>query len=188
MDSPAPPPGQVRLTQVGGGEIPVWNTLNTSEHQSPSKGSNTNEKNETPATLTQRKDGSYQLVYSTKTDVKYNSHSARQWMNPVPKDFDMFGLQRSQWQSLLSCDTAIRTALTYDAETEKEQRIHQLNQVRKSELMYALRNLEEPGNHLYADREYKGKVYADYLTVQIADGFGTVNEQTAICGHMRKSQ
>ena len=39
MDSPAPPPGQVRLTQVGGGEIPVWNTLNTSEPPSPSKGS-----------------------------------------------------------------------------------------------------------------------------------------------------
>ena len=107
MDSPAPPSDQVRHTQVGGGEIPVWNTMNTSEHQSPSKGSNTNGKNATSATLTQRKDGSYQLMYSTKNDIEYSSYSERQWMKPVPVDFDMFGLQRSQWQSLLTCDTTI---------------------------------------------------------------------------------
>ena len=72
MDSPASPPDQVRHTQVGGGEIPVTKVplraatpMNTSEHQSPSKGMKHNEKNETPATLTQRKDGSYQLVYFT---------------------------------------------------------------------------------------------------------------------------
>ena len=47
--------------------------------------------------------------------------------------------------------------------------------------MYALRNRKYPDNHLYADREYKGKIYADFLTVQISDGLGTINEQTAIC-------
>ena len=37
MEPPAPPPGQVRTTQVGGGEIPVKITLKTSE-QSPITG------------------------------------------------------------------------------------------------------------------------------------------------------
>ena len=93
----------------------------------------------------------------------------------------MYGLDRSEWQSLLSCDMAIRTALSYDAVTEREQRLYQLNQVRKSELMYALRNLKPADIHLHADREHTGKLYADYLTVQISDGVGTVNEQAAIC-------
>ena len=53
---------------------------------------NTNENHEKPATLTQCKDGSFQLVYSTKKDVAYNSYSERQWMKPVPTDFDMYGL------------------------------------------------------------------------------------------------
>ena len=49
------------------------NTMKTSEHQSPSKGMNTNDNNEKSATLTQRKDGSYQLMYSTKNQVlKYD--------------------------------------------------------------------------------------------------------------------
>ena len=43
MDSPAPPPGQVRPTQVGGGEIPVLTTMKTSE-QSPIKGMKNTEK------------------------------------------------------------------------------------------------------------------------------------------------
>ena len=49
MDSPAPPPGQVRLTQVGGGEIPVLNTMQNTENQSPSKGNEKNKTNETDA-------------------------------------------------------------------------------------------------------------------------------------------
>ena len=44
--------------------------------------------------------------------------------------------------------------------------------------MYALRNLRDPDNQ---QDIYKGKVYADFLTVQISDGIGTKNEQTAIC-------
>ena len=42
--------------------------------------------------------------------------------------------------------------------------------------MYALRNLED---HKNQQSTHKGKVYADYLTVQISEGYGTVNEQTA---------
>ena len=182
MDFSAPSVGQVRHTLVGGGEIPVLNTLQNSEHQSPSKGMNTNDNNAKPPTLTQRRDGSYRLLYSTKTDIAYKCHRERQWstseMNPAAKDFDMFGLKRSEWQQLLSCDATIRAALSYDAETEMEQRMYQLNQVRKSELMYALRNLEDPD---YQQGICKGKLYCDYLTVQISDGVGTINEQTAIC-------
>ena len=57
---------------------------------------NTNENNAKPPTLTQRRDGSYRLLYSTKNDIAYKCHSERQWstseMNPAAKDFDMFGL------------------------------------------------------------------------------------------------
>ena len=77
MDFSAPPTGQVRHTLVGGGEIPVLNTLQNSEHQSPSKGMNTNENNAKPPTLTQRRDGSYRLLYSTKNDIAYKTYSER---------------------------------------------------------------------------------------------------------------
>ena len=173
MDTPAPPPGQVRPTQV----CKPMTTMKTTE-QRPSKGMNTNENN---AILRQRKDGSTRLVYSTKDHIEYQNYYERQRVHPTPTDFDMFGLKRSEWEQLLACDGTIKTALTYNAETEFAQRQYQLSQVRKEELMYALRNLEENDNHLYADRNYKGKVYADYLTVQISDGIGTKNEQTAIC-------
>ena len=140
MDSPAPPPDQVRPTPVGGGEIPVSNTMKNTENQSPSKGMKNNENNETNATLTEHKGGSIRLIYSTKNHTEYKSDSERQWAQPTPKDFDMFGLLRSEWQRLLSCDTTIQAALTYDIETEAELRQYKLNQVRKSEMMYALRN------------------------------------------------
>ena len=58
MDTPTPPPDQVRLTQVGGGEIPVLTTLKTSE-KGPIKGMKNNDK---PASLTKRKDGSLHLT------------------------------------------------------------------------------------------------------------------------------
>ena len=140
MDSPAPPSDQVRPTQVGGGEIPVLTTMKTSE-QSPIKGMKNTEKS---ASLTKRKDGSLRLIYSTKTDIKYRTYEERQWMTPVPTDFDMFGLTRSEWQKLLSCDGTIRTALTYDPTMEWNSRQYKLSQVRKEELMLSLRNLEDP--------------------------------------------
>ena len=105
-------------------------------------------------------------------------------MTPVPTDFDMFGLKRLQWQQLLSCDSTIRTALTYDPETESAQRQYKLNQVRKEELMYALRQLKDPDQQ---QDIYKGKCYADFLTVQISDGNGTVNEQMAICAAVHRT-
>ena len=42
MDPPAPPSDQVRHTQVGGGEIPVWNTMKTMKTR-PFKGNDNNE-------------------------------------------------------------------------------------------------------------------------------------------------
>ena len=180
MEKPAPPPDQVRPTQVGGGAIPVLITMKTSE-QSPIKGMKNTETN---ASLTKRKDGSTVLVYSTKTDIEYNTFQERQWMTPVPTDFDMFGLKRLQWQQLLSCDSTIRTALTYDPETEPASRIYKLNQVRKEELMYALRQLKDPDQQ---QDIYEGICYADFLTVQISDGNGTVNEQMAICAAVQRT-
>ena len=91
MDSPAPPSDQVRHTQVGGGEIPVFQHLEHPE-QSPFKGVNTTENN---AALIKRKDGSIRLTYSTKTDIEYVSFQDRQYLQPVPTDPDMFGLTRS---------------------------------------------------------------------------------------------
>ena len=135
MDSPAPPPDQVRPTQVGGGEIPVLTTMKTSE-QSPIKGMKNTEK---PASLTKRKDGSIHLIYSTKTDIQYRTHEERQWMTPVPTDFDMCGLTRANWQTLLSCDGTIRTALTYDQTMESNSRQYKLSQVRKDELPQGIR-------------------------------------------------
>ena len=67
MDPPAPPPDQVRGTQVGGGEIPIFLSFEHSE-QSPSKGVKNTDQN---ASLTKRKNGSVRLNYSTKTDIKY---------------------------------------------------------------------------------------------------------------------
>ena len=174
MDSTAPPPDQVRPTQVVGGEIPDKITVKPSE-QSPIKGM---KKTENSATLIERKDGSTRLIYSTKKDIKYDTFDVRKLMSPVPTDFDMMGLKRSQWQQLLSADSTIRTALTYNPETEFDQRMHSLNQVRKEELMYALRQLEDPNQQ---QDIYKGKCYADFLTVQISDGNGTHNEQLALC-------
>ena len=88
MEKSAPPPDQVRPTQVGGGEIPVLITMKTSE-QSPIKGIKNTETN---ASLTKRKDGSTVLVYSTKTDIEYNTFQEREWMTPIPTDFDMFAV------------------------------------------------------------------------------------------------
>ena len=140
MDTPAPPPGQVRPTQV----CKPMTTMKTTE-QRPSKGMNTNENN---AILRQRKDGSTRLVYSTKDHIEYQNYYERQRVHPTPTDFDMFGLKRSEWEQLLACDGTIKTALTYNAETEFAQRQYQLSQVRKEELMYALRNLEENDNQI----------------------------------------
>ena len=120
MDSPAPPLDQVRPTQVVGGEIPDKITVTPSE-QSPIKGMKTTENS---ATLIERKDGSTRLIYSTKKDINYDTFEERKLMTPVPTDFDMMGLKRSQWQQLLSADSTIRTALTYNPETEFDQRMH----------------------------------------------------------------
>ena len=154
MEHPAPVPDHVRPTQVGGGEIPVLITMKTSE-QSPIKGMKNTDTND--ASLTKRKDRSTVLVYSTKTDIEYNTFQEREWMTPIPTDFDMFGLKRLQWQQLLSCDSTIRTALTYDPETESAQRQYKLNQVRKEELMYALRQLKDPDQQ---QDIYKGRASA----------------------------
>ena len=59
MDPPAPPPEQVRGTQVGGGEIPVFLSFEHPE-QSPSKGVKNTDQNAS-ASLTKRKDGSVRL-------------------------------------------------------------------------------------------------------------------------------
>ena len=113
MDPPAPPPDQVRGTQVGGGEIPVFLSFEHPE-QSPFKGVNNTENN---ASLIKRKDGSIRLTYSTKNDIEYVSFQDRQYLQPVPTDPDMFGLTRSQWTKLLSNDSTVRAALTYDEKT-----------------------------------------------------------------------
>ena len=115
--------------------------------------------NDNNPSLKQREDGSIHLIYSVKNDIAYQSYHERQRTIPIPSDFGMGGLKRSEWQKLLSCHNTIRAALTYNAETESSQRYYQLNNVRKDNLMYALRNLVEQDNHLYADRDYKGKVY-----------------------------
>ena len=107
MDPPAPPPDQVRGTQVGGGEIPVFLSFEHPE-QSPFKGVNNTENN---ASLIKRKDGSIRLTYSTKNDIEYVSFQDRQYLQPVPTDPDMFGLTRSQWTKLLSNDSTVRAAL-----------------------------------------------------------------------------
>ena len=131
---------------------------------------------ENNAPLIKRKDGSIRLTYSTKTDIEYVSFQDRQYLQPVPTDPDMFGLTKSQWTKLLSNDSTVRAALTYDEKTEAEQRKYKLNQVKRDELMCALRNHEDP--------DTKERVYADFLTVQIPDGNGTHYEQTAVqIGH-----
>ena len=122
MDSPAPPPGQVRPTQV----CKPMKPMKTIE-QRPSKGMKPNENN---PSLKQREDGSLHLTYSVKNDIAYQSYHERQRTIPIPSDFDMGGLKRSEWQQLLSCDNTIRTALTYNAETESSQRYYQLNRDR----------------------------------------------------------
>ena len=58
MEPPAPPPDQVRPTQVVGGEIPDKITVKPSE-QSPIKGVKNTENS---ATLIERKDGSTRLI------------------------------------------------------------------------------------------------------------------------------
>ena len=88
MDQPAPPKDQVRGTQVGGGEIPVFLSFEHPE-KSPSKGVKNTETN---ASLIKHKDGSIRLTYSTKTDIEYVSFEDRQYLKPAPKDPDMFGL------------------------------------------------------------------------------------------------
>ena len=95
MEPPAPPPDQVRPTQVVGGEIPDKITVKLSE-QSPIKGMKNTENS---ATLIERKDGSTRLTYSTKNDIKYNTFEERKMMSPVPTDFDMMGLNRLQWRN-----------------------------------------------------------------------------------------
>ena len=79
--------------------------------------------NDNNPSLKQREDGSIHLIYSVKNDIAYQSYHERQRTIPVPSDFDMCGLKRSEWQKLLSCDNTIRTALTYNAETESTQQI-----------------------------------------------------------------
>ena len=175
MDPPAPPPDQVRGTQVGGGEIPVFLSFEHPE-QSPFKGVNNTENN---ASLIKRKDGSIRLTYSTKNDIKYVSYQDRQYLQPVPTDPDMCGLTKSQWTQLLSIDSTVRAALSYDEKIEAEQRKYKLNQLKRDELMYALRNYEDP--------DTKERVYADFLTVQISDGNGTHYEQTAVCAAVTKT-
>ena len=96
MDSPAPPLDQVRPTQVTGGEIPTSQNLQHLK-QSPSQGTKKTQQN---AILKQRKDGSVRLIYSTKTDIKYINYEDRQKLQPVPEEFDMFGLTNLQWNSL----------------------------------------------------------------------------------------
>ena len=73
MDPAAPPPEQVRGTQVGGREISVFLSFEHPE-QSPSKGVKNTDQN---ASLTKRKDGSVRLNYSTKTDITYVSYEDR---------------------------------------------------------------------------------------------------------------
>ena len=122
MDSPAPPLDQVRPTQVTGGEIPTSQNLQHLK-QRPSKGIN---KNQQTAILSKRKDGSVRLTYSTKTDIKYISYGNRQKLRPVPIEFDMCGFTNLKWTSLLSADSTVRTALTYDPVTEMAQRQHNI--------------------------------------------------------------
>ena len=85
-------------------------------------------------------------------------------MQPAPKDPGMFGLKASQWKDLLSCDSTVRSALTYDDRTEAEQRKYKLNQIKRDELMYALRNR--------GSTTEQGKCYADFYKIQI--NFSTV--------------
>ena len=109
MDPPAPPSDQVRGTQVGGGEIPVFLSFEHPE-RSPFKGVKNTDNN---ASLIKRKDGSVHLTYSTKTDIEYVSYVDRQYLQPVPTDPDLFGLKRSQWEKRLMNDSTVRAALTY---------------------------------------------------------------------------
>ena len=97
MDPPAPPPDQVRATQVSGGETHVFQNLQHLK-QSPSKGVKNTQQN---ASLKQRKDGSVKLIYSTKTDIDYVSYADRQRRTPVPEQYDMFGLTNLQWGAIL---------------------------------------------------------------------------------------
>ena len=109
MDPPAPPPDQVRPTQVNGGEIPTSQNLQHLK-QSPSKGI---KKTQQKAILKQRKDGSVRLIYSTKTDIKYIKYEDRQKLQPVPKEFDMFGLTNLQWNNFLLSDSTILDKISY---------------------------------------------------------------------------
>ena len=179
MDPPASTLDQVRTTQACSGEISVLQHLQHLK-QSPSKGVKNTQQN---ASLKLRKDGSLRLIYSTKTDINYVSHEDRQKLNPVPKEYDMFGLTNLQWNALLSANSTIRTAMTYDPVMEMAQKKVKLSQVKRDELMYQLRQLRDPDNH---QSIYHGKLYADYITpVQVSDGNGTVYEQTAVCAAIR---
>ena len=175
MDSPAPPSDQVRTTRVCGGEIPALQNLQHLK-QSPSKGI---KKTQQKAILKQRKDGSVRLIYSTKTDIKYINYEDRQKLQPVPKEFDMFGLTNLQWNNFLLSDSTVRTALTYDSVTEIAQRRLKLNQVKRDELLYQMRQLQ--------DAEADDRLFVDFLTVQVSDGSGTNYEQTAICAAVSKT-
>ena len=176
MDPSAPPTDQVRTTQVCGGEIPASQNLQHLK-KSPSKGVKNTQQN---ALLQQRKDGSVRLIYSTKTDINYMNYQDRQMLKPVPKEFDMCGLTNLKWASFLSSDSTVRTALTFDPTTEIAQRHHKLNQIKRDELLYQMRQLADPDT---GDRF----LYADYLTVQVSDGNGTIYEQTAICAAVTRT-
>ena len=176
MDPSAPPTDQVRTTQVCGGEIPASQNLQHLK-KSPSKGVKNTQQN---ALLQQRKDGSVRLIYSTKTDINYMNYQDRQMLKPVPKEFDMCGLTNLKWASFLSSDSTVRTALTFDPTTEIAQRHHKLNQIKRDELLYQMRQLADPNT---GDRF----LYADYLTVQVSDGNGTIYEQTAICAAVTRT-
>ena len=120
MDPPAPPPDQVRPTQVIGGEIPTLQKLQQLK-QSPSKGIKKTQQN---AILKQRKDGSVRLIYSTKTDINYINYEDRQKLQPVPEEFDMFGLTNQLCVCVrihvLTCGAMVR--ITYNNQGSKWQR------------------------------------------------------------------
>ena len=138
MDSPASPLDQVRTTQVCGGETHVLQRLQHLNQSPSKKGVKNTQQN---ASLKLRKGGSLRLIYSTKTDINYVSHEDRQKLNPVPKEYDMFGLTNLQWNALLSADSTIRTAMAYDLTMEMAQKKVKLSQVKRDELMYQLRQL-----------------------------------------------
>ena len=120
------------------------------------------------------------MLYSTKTDINYVNYQDRQKMQPVPKEFDMFGLTNLlQWKTFLTLESTVRTALTYNSITEIAQRKNKLSQVKRGELLYQMRQ--------FRDADADDTLFADFLTVQVSDGNGTIYEQTAVCAAVVRS-